>query len=469
MNMKRVFYIIGFALVAATAQAQTVTNKQVTAETITVDYQIPLVRPSSDYAAVVTPMLCSATDTLRFQSIIVRGARNAKKVHRDMRLKHRGQPELPYLRAKDLTDQGIDGHITANLNEYPWLRTEPVSLCLLTELEGCCHVSTLGYTCTDLGRNITPSRFPFLKVSLSDDDYKKVRQLEGRAYIDFRVNRTDLDPSYRRNPEELRKILATIDLVRGKKDVNIDRVTIHGYASPEGGYAHNAQLAQGRAATLSAYIQKLYKFRPGIIGSASTPEDWNGLREYVSGSQMYEREALLAIIDSSLDPDAKDAQIKRQYPQLYQHLLNDVYPGLRHSDYVIQYSIRPYTLKESHDVYRDKPEDLSFAELVSLAKDVGWSTPEGQAVIIRAAKLYPNNPRATLLAAQIAVQENDYTLAEQLLPAQPATPEHAYVLGGIRKMQERYDEARVLMTQALNGGIEEAQAQLEEIHLLSGK
>ena len=263
--------------------------------------------------------------------------------------------------------------------------------------------------------------------------------------------------------------MATIDQVRGKKDVDIDRVTIHGYASPEGSYEHNAWLAENRAATLSKHIQKLYKFNQGVIGSTSTPEDWAGLRDYVAKSSMEERAEILSIIDGSLEPDAKDAQIKRQFPQRYQQLLADVYPGLRHSDYVIQYSIRPYTLEESRDVYRTNPDALSFAELVALANEAGMDTEKGREIVYRAAELNPKNPRAVLLAAQTAVGQNDYALAEKILPAKPTDPQHAYVLGGIRKMQERYDEARDLMNQALNGGVEEAQAQLDEIRLLSGK
>ena len=467
--MKKVLYIIIGVAFATTAQAQTIIKKQLMPQQLVIDYQMPVAKPSTDYAAVVTPMICSATDTIRFQSVIVRGARNAKAMHRDMRLNHKHEAEQPYLRAKDLTADGITGQVVADLSEYPWVRTEPISLCMLTELEGCCHVNTIDISCADLGRSMVPTRVPLLRVQLSPDDYKKVRQLEGRAYIDFRVNKIDLDPNYRRNPQELKKIMATIDQVRGKKDVDIDRVTIHGYASPEGSYDHNAWLAENRAATLSKHIQKLYKFNQGVIGSTSTPEDWAGLRDYVAKSSMEERAEILSIIDGGLEPDAKDAQIKRQFPQRYQQLLADVYPGLRHSDYVIQYSIRPYTLEESRDVYRTNPEDLSFSELVALANDAGIDTEKGREIVYRAAELNPKNPRAVLLAAQTAVGQNDYALAERILPARPTDPQHAYVLGGIRKMQERYDEARALMNQALQGGVEDAQAQLEEIRLLSGE
>ena len=273
--MKKVFIIIGIAF-ATTAQAQTIIKKQLMPQQLVIDYQMPVAKPSTDYAAVVTPMICSATDTIRFQSVIVRGARNAKAMHRDMRLNHKHEAELPYLRAKDLTADGITGQVVADLSEYPWVRTEPISLCMLTELEGCCHVNTIDISCADLGRSMVPTRVPLLRVQLSPDDYKKVRQLEGRAYIDFRVNKIDLDPNYRRNPQELKKIMATIDQVRGKKDVDIDRVTIHGYASPEGSYEHNAWKSAPRfsASSMAVWSPTPRTHRSSASSRSATSSCW---------------------------------------------------------------------------------------------------------------------------------------------------------------------------------------------------
>ena len=55
----------------------------------------------------------------------------------------------------------------------------------------------------------------------------KSRQLSGRAYLDFPVNKTEIYPDYRRNPAELAKIRATIDSVRADKDVNIVQIYVN--------------------------------------------------------------------------------------------------------------------------------------------------------------------------------------------------------------------------------------------------
>ena len=411
----------------------------------------------------IRPVLVSKDGTQRvaFEPLVV-----------DSRAQHvlykRGQGVETYRDARHIKRSGNSQteFYHSTIPYQPWMRS--YQLQLEEDLCGCGDLTNLPYV-PSLMRNQEPERVPLMRVQLSPDDYKKERQLEGRAYVDFRLDKINLDPTYRRNPEELKKIMATIDEVRGKQDVSIERVTIHGYASPEGTYEHNTWLAENRAATLSNYIQKLYKFKPGVIGSTSTPEDWAGLREYVDKSQIAERTEILSIIDSQMDPDAKNERIKKQFPERYRQLLADVYPGLRHSDYVIQYSIRPYTLEESREVYRTHPQDLSLAEFVALAQDAGMETPEGQAIIYRAAEIHHDNPRAVLLAAQMALGQNDYARAEQILPANIKDPQQAYVLGGVRKMQLRFAEAKTLMEQALRGGVSEAQAQLDELRELMGE
>ena len=172
------------------------------------------------------------------------------------------------------------------------------------------------------------------------------------------------------------------------------------------------------------------------------------------------------IIDGPLEPDPRNEAIKRQFPQRYQQLLAEVYPALRHSDYIITYSIHLYTLAESREVYKTHPQDLSLAELTALATEAGLNTPEGRAVIYRAAELLPQNPRALLMAAQAALQVGDYGKAEALLTPLGNSPQRSYLLGAIRKMQQRYDEALHLMQEAHDGGILEATAQTEEINEL---
>ena len=194
--------------------------------------------------------------------------------------------------------------------------------------------------------------------------------------------------SYMTNPAELRKITGTIDSVRGDKDITITSIFIKGFASPEGPYDNNVRLAKGRTATLKQYVENLYHFAPGFIRTDFLPEDWPGLKKYVEGSSLANRAAILAIIDSPLEPDAKDAKLKATYPADYDFLLRTVYPSLRHSDYVINYNVRKYTsLEEILAVLRTAPQKLSPEEFYRAAQSMEEGSEEYNEVFETAVRM----------------------------------------------------------------------------------
>ena len=139
----------------------------------------------------------------------------------------------------------------------------------------------------------------------------KNRAEEGRAYLDFPVNQTRIYPEYRRNPSELEKIKATVDVVKNDANTQITEIDITGYASPEGRYASNARLAQGRAEALKKYVMDSYGFKSDLFRVNSVAEDWDGLRDYVAKSNLPRKDEILFIIDKDEnDLDLKEGRIK---------------------------------------------------------------------------------------------------------------------------------------------------------------
>ena len=75
------------------------------------------------------------------------------------------------------------------------------------------------------------------------------------------------------------------------------------------------------------------------------PEDWKGLERAVAEGDLADKEALLAIIrDPAItDPDRRDARLKTVAGgEPYRHLLQEIYPALRHSDYGVNYTISSF-------------------------------------------------------------------------------------------------------------------------------
>ena len=278
----------------------------------------------------------------------------------------------------------------------------------------------------------------------------KMRELSGQAYVDFPVNRTEIYPEYRKNPVELAKIIATIDSVRNDADVTVKRITIKGYASPESPWDNNTRLAKGRTATLKQYVRNLYHFEDDFIQTDYEPEDWAGLRAFVAQSGLEHKDEILALIDDdSLAPDPKEDKLKKTYPEEYRFLLETVYPGLRHSDYTIEYTIRSYTdVEEIRRIMAVSPQKLSLGEMFLLAQSLEEGSDEYNEVFETAVRMYPNDPVANLNAANVAMDRNDLRTAERYLEKAGDGAEAVYARGVLAALRGDYDRAAGYVEQA---------------------
>lgn len=407
-------------------------------------------------AVLLTPRLVNGGDSLDLPSVGIYGRRRYYFYVRNGESMLSGKDETSF-KASEKPDE-IAYH---NIVSYAgWM--DGATLSLHRSDYGCCH-TLLAEQDGELGHH-REAFFPTLVYAQPTAETVKHRSLEGSAFIDFPVDKTVIYPDYRRNTVELGKIQATIDSVRGDRDVTITQVWLKGYASPESPYAHNRELAIGRTEALKKYIQQLYKFEEGIISTDHEPEDWAGLRRYVEQTNLGHRTEILALIDSDMDPDAKEAKIKRTYPEDYRFLLQNCYPALRHTDYRIAYDIRSYSdAEEIARVMREQPQKLSLNEFYLVARQYEPGTDEFTDVYETAVRMYPSDETANLNAANAAMRRGDLDGAERYLAKAGNTPEAVYARGALAIRREDYDAARRHLNEAKALGVEQAAATLDEL------
>lgn len=261
-------------------------------------------------AVEVIPLLAGEQDTLELPRVLVTGRTRALIYERNGRRTQRDYQQV--IRRRNGTEQQVD--YFTNVRAEQWM--DGARLLLLTDVCGCGWRSLDKVHRQELVRVEAPHRpefEPLLAFIVPECEEVKVRAKSGQAFLDFPVNRTEIHPDYRNNPRELEKIKTTIQSVRTDKYATITGVSIKGYASPEGSYAANARLAEGRAKALLEYVKGLYDFGQAQFAVSSEPEDWAGLDSLVAASQLAEREEILAIIrDPEIkDPDARDHRLKR--------------------------------------------------------------------------------------------------------------------------------------------------------------
>ncbi len=461
--MKKIFATICLlSLAAAPVCAQRAINKTLPVSNLKLDPVGPEMRLSMTLDATglstpldreyrITPVLVAENgiDSVEFTPVIVAG-RNLYYGH---------------LRNNDLDDatmvRGGKNAVIAysqSVERQPWMSN--ATLKLNSSKCGCCNGILADYSDPIARRRRVTYEPVFGYVTPVATDVKEF-EIEGSAFINFPVNRTELYPDYMTNPAELRKIIGTIDSVRSDKDITITSIFIKGFASPEGPYNNNVRLAKGRTATLKQYVERLYSFAPGFIRTDYLPEDWPGLKAYVESSALRNRAGILDIINSDLEPDAKNARLEKTYPDDYEFLLRNVYPSLRHSDYVISYTVRKYTsLEEILQVLHAAPQKLSVDEFYRAAQSMEEGSEEYNEVFETAVRMYPDDKAANLNAANTAMRRGEYARAARYLDKAGTGAEVDYARGVLAALQKDYTGAEQWFGKAEALGYPQAKAAL---------
>ena len=358
---------------------------------------------SANRRIVLTPMLVGQHDSLALRPIVINGHRQQVMYNRRDYLNYAGALVVDCRKA---IPQQIDYRATADYAD--WMRS--ADLTVREDLCGCGNVADQTST---LVKHLRRPRMPYIRPVTTG---LKTYELKGRAYIDFPVNRTELHPDYRNNPRELAKIVDTINVVRNDANMTITNIDIHGYASPESPYDHNAYLAEHRAATLKNYVRQLVHLDDSLFTVHFTPEDWNGLCQYLADSNIDHRDEILQIADRvSDDPDEREAEIKRKYPEEYRFMLATWYPALRHSDYIISCTVRPFSVDEAKALIKTRPQLLSQDEMYQVAQTYEPGSKEFNEVMEIAVRMFPDDPTANLNAACTRLDQGDAAGAKPYL------------------------------------------------------
>lgn len=468
--MNRYLILCGICLAAGTAAAQQtkpvrLANRAIKVERVTVEHtednmvlKMDLNMDSLDMRSnlrfVYTPVVTNLTDSVKLPQIIVNGR------NQDISFRRKGHKSyaanVVAVRRRNDTPQTI--HYSAVVPYEAWMKN-----CNVEVAEDICGCGDI------LDQNVVPIhnlRTPYIPYLRPAAEARKERHEEGRAFIDFPVDKITLYPEYRNNPRELDKIVQTIELVKNDRNATITNIHIHGFASPESPYEHNAYLAENRAQTLKDHVRQLVRLDDDIFSVDFTPEDWGGLRDFVSMSDLANKDAILALIDDeTLDPDVKELRIKQNYAEDYRFMLDNWYPALRHSDYVVTYRIRPFSVEEAREIIKTKPQQLSLEEMFLVAQTYTPGSGEFNNIMETAVRMFPDNETANLNAACMRIENGDLAGAEQYLSKAGDSPQVLHVRGVLAMKRGDMALARQLLREAKSAGAEGVDRNLQLLDL----
>lgn len=469
--LRKFFGLAALALMTATSlsvRAQGLTSQDLYLESsslerngnlmsVVLDLDVADLNLKSNQAVIYTPMIVSGNDTLNLTSVGVYGKTAWVQYQRGILKTVSREAQIPVKYSKKQDSYTY----SQNVDFQEWMRGS--GLIVKRDFYGCASCKEGEAMSEQLVAYTEAGAFqPQLAYQAVIDEGVKMRELSGRAFVDFPVNKIVIYPEYRNNTYELGKIIATIDSVKNDPDITVTSIHIAGTASPEGPYDNNVYLAKNRTIALKDYVTNLYKFPKDFIQTDYDPVDWKGLREWLENNNINHKEQILAIVNSDIEDYARNSKIKKDFPAEYEWLHRNVYPALRHSDYRIEYQIRGYTdVVEIAEILRTKPQKLSLAEMYRLAASLEPGSPDYNEVFEVAVRLYPEDPAANLNAANNALSRGELQKAEQYLSKAGNSPEAIYARGILKGMQGNYSEAVSLIRQAQAAGLNNTESMLE--------
>ena len=467
-TMRR-FIVIFAALLAGVSAADAQTHKGVNVESYTMqrdgsfvivdmDIDISELDVKGKEAVVLTPHIVSGEQSVALKSVGIYG-RNR---------------DFYYQRNADISPTTGDDMVFRS-RKAP----EVVSYHAVVPFESWMDGCQLIFERTDYGCNNTNvakagdmliDRFPLepykptLLYIRPEAELVKVREVHGTAFVDFPVSKTDIRPTYRNNTAELAKITGSIDEVKADGEATITAITIKGFASPESPYQNNTRLARERTEALKLYVESLYNFDSELIITSYEPEDWAGLERYVEASTLEHKDAILAIIRSTDEPDRKEWLIKNSYPEDYAYLLKNCYPALRHSDYTIRYTLPQYSdPQEIERIMNTAPQRLSLEEFYILAQTYEAGSAELDELWEIAVRMYPNDEIANYNAANSAMDKGDFERALRYLDKAGDRPEVEFSRGCIEVLKEQYEASLPYLESAQKQGVDAATPVIEAV------
>lgn len=428
---------------------------------VRMDMDISVLKIPANRSVILTPSLQTDEKTQTLPPIEIMGRKRYIYYIRNKNIVSPGET-YRIVERKNKTRQQIHYHISFTY-EKP---LNSARLILNNDECGCCNIilDTQEQMLTDT--TFLPAapdtfipRFAYIKPEV---ETIKERSEKGSAYIDFAVGRSDIRPGYRNNPDELAKIKNTIELIKNDPDTKITHITIKGFASPDGKYETNRNLAKARTDALSQYIEQQYGFTSGLFILAYEAEDWDGLRKFVENSDLAEKNTLLDLIDGTLAPDAKEKKLKSAHPETYRYLQNACFPALRHSDYEVEYTVRGFNVEEARQIIKERPQKLSLQEIYLVAQTYETGSEESNEVFETAARLFPEAPTANLNAANAALQRNELKRAARYLEKAGDSPQAINARAIFALLQEDSARAKELFKQAASMGLPEAKDNLDK-------
>lgn len=346
--------------VTVVAKARTIPERN---GRVTLDFIVTLPKTllGSSRSVVITPILHKPGESVPLEDLVIRGGRFSLLQERDYwqyeTYVERFRPDtvgreaafnrfvkFPYPEDVRL-DSLVEGRSTVTYYYSQAVKTDETSKKMLVTLQGQVLAvddsayrlppsDTLSYVVSSMLSFV--DTVPRYRIKVID----KFVTVEDRNYIQFFVGDTRVVDTLGDNRRQLDKIAGLMRRIVEQQEFYVDTITLTAASSPEGAYAFNDRLSQGRAAALKRYLVRRYgRSIDTMLTVRWVAEDWAELTNRIrTDREIVNRDAILELIAAEKNPDRREQAIRLRFPKEYAYIRSVIYPQLRAVNF--RYSLR---------------------------------------------------------------------------------------------------------------------------------
>ena len=312
-------------------------------------------------SVVITPILHKPDESVALEDLVIRGGRFSLLQERDYwqyeTYVERFRPDtvgreaafnrfVKFHYPEDVRlDSLVEGRSTVTYYYSQAVKTDETSKKMLVTLQGQVLAvddsayrlppsDTLSYVVSSMLSFV--DTVPRYRIKVID----KFVTVEDRNYIQFFVGDTRVVDTLGDNRRQLDKITGLMRQIVEQQEFYVDTITLTAASSPEGAYAFNDRLSQGRAAALKRYLVRRYgRSIDTMLTVRWVAEDWQGLTNRIrTDREIVNRDAILELIVEEKNPDRREQAIRQRFPKDYAYIRSVIYPQLRAVNF--RYSLR---------------------------------------------------------------------------------------------------------------------------------
>ena len=263
----------------------------------------------------------------------------------------------------------------------------------------------------DLVRGTLTSASP----ALASDAYQRIIRQKQEAQIKYLVNQANVRASELKTTsiQDFVKILKEIN--DNQETLRLQNIEVSAYASPEGRFDFNEQLAEKRQNTSAKYVNEQLKKNKmtADVDTKFTAEDWDGFQQLVSESNIQDKEVILRVLSMYKDPAEREQQI-RNMSVVYEELAKGVLPELRRARLIANYDVIGRSDEQILEQFQTDARQLSIEEILYGA-NLQQDNAQKKVWYEKAAALFTNDARAYNNLANLAYQNGDAQTAAMYL------------------------------------------------------